>query len=279
MWMLAELLFAALTFVVQRGIAPSHIPLRNRAIWLHRTARRLLRIFPVNVQVSGSIPANGMLVCNHLGYLDILILASLTPSVFVAKNDVKSWPVFGWFAIVAGTLFVNREKRSQVRTANAGIHAALDQGALVIVFPEGTSYGGESILPFRSSLLEPASQLNHPLSIGFIRYALQDGDASEEVCYWKDMTLVPHMLNLFAKKRVDAFITFAFIHHRPPDRKTLAHDLHSALSMIHQEQTKLREPCGRQTPERRDCSQPCANIETSFNPRRESSRFNHALRD
>ncbi len=65
------------------------------------------------------------------------------------------------------------------------ITAALGAGVLVVLFPEGTSSGGESVLPFKSSLLEPATRQSHSLTAGHLRYDLRDGNASEEVCYWK----------------------------------------------------------------------------------------------
>jgi 1-acyl-sn-glycerol-3-phosphate acyltransferase len=81
------------------------------ASWLHHASRRVLRVLAVETRTAGRIPTAGLLVCNHLSYLDILVLASLAPCVFVAKSEVKLWPVFGWFARLAGTVFVHREKR------------------------------------------------------------------------------------------------------------------------------------------------------------------------
>jgi 1-acyl-sn-glycerol-3-phosphate acyltransferase len=161
-------------------------------------------------------------VCNHLSYLDIPVLATLTPSVFVSKREVRSWPVLGWFAQLAGTVFVHRERRSQTVEAAEAIELRLNHDALVVLFPEGTSSNGESVLPFKSSLLEPAAQNRHPLSVGFIRYEVDDGDVAEDVCYWRDMTFAPHLLNLLSKPRVRAQVRFL---PQPPvslNRKELA---------------------------------------------------------
>ena len=89
------------------------------------------------------------------------------------------------------------------------INTALRVGLLVVLFPEGTSSGGETVLPFKPSLLEPATQQKHLLTTGFLRYELDDGDVAEEVCYWKDMTLVPHLLNLLGKRGIRASVRFA----------------------------------------------------------------------
>ena len=116
-----------------------------------------------------------------MSYLDILAISSVTPAVFVSKADVRRWPLFGWFAAIAGTVFVDRERRHHVGQVNAEIEAALADGELVVIFPEGTSSNGESLLPFRTSLLEPAARGQYELSVGWLHYELSDGDARQEV--------------------------------------------------------------------------------------------------
>jgi len=171
------------------------------------------------------VPVRGLLICNHLSYLDILVLSSLTPAVFVSKHDVKYWPVFGQFAILAGTVFVDRTRRFQVGQINDEIAAALKEGALVVLFPEGTSSNGQTLLPFKSSLLEPATDPAWPLAVGWIHYEIDDGDAGEEVCYWGGHTFFPHMLNLLSKRQVRVTVRLAQFPHRSSNRKELAQQL------------------------------------------------------
>jgi 1-acyl-sn-glycerol-3-phosphate acyltransferase len=135
----------------------------------------------------------------------------------------------GWFARFAGTVFVCRERRTQTAHAADAIDTALPTGVLVVLFPEGTSSGGESVLPFKSSLLEAATRQRHTLTAGLIAYELADGDASEEVCYWKDMTLVPHLINLLSKRAVHAEVKFTELRHGSRNRKELARQLHSEV--------------------------------------------------
>jgi len=80
---------------------------------------------------------------------------------------------------------------------------------LVVVFPEGTSSDGQTVLPFKSSLLEPATRQIHSLSISLIQYELDDGDAGQDVCYWGDVTFFSHLLNLLSKRTLRASIRFA----------------------------------------------------------------------
>jgi len=232
LWFGFEVLEANLVFLARRVFCPKKSRRAARALWLQRTARHVGRIFQLQIQSAGTIPAGGLLVCNHVSYVDILVLVSLTPGVFVAKREVKSWPVMGLLAQLGGTVFIDRQRRTHVGAVNEEIQTALDDGALVIVFPEGTSSDGETILPFKSSLLEPATQLQHPLTVACIQYTLADGDAGAEVCYWGDHSFVPHLLNLLSKRSVRATVRFAPVQEHSTDRKELAQQLHAAVSEL-----------------------------------------------
>ena len=114
------------------------------------------------------------------------------------------------------------------------IEVALQTGAVVVLFPEATSSGGETVLPFKSSLLEPAARHTHSLTAGLLQYELVDGDVSEEVCYWKDMTLMPHLINLCGKRAIQASVHFNHLREGDADRKQLARQLHAeVLRMKH----------------------------------------------
>lgn len=114
LWLAGEIVLAMLDFVINVVFAPK-VPLpRARSLWLQQVCRRVLRVFKVEVTTQGPIPLKGLLVSNHLGYLDILVLSAVAPAVFIARSEVKRWPIFGWFAILAGTLFVRRPRRSDI---------------------------------------------------------------------------------------------------------------------------------------------------------------------
>jgi len=228
-WLAGELTLAAFHYAIHCAFCRQPALAVARAAWLHNTARRLSRVFQIETRLTGNIPASGVLVCNHLSYLDVLLIGSATPCVFVAKSDVKHWPVLGWFATLAGTVYVQRDKRTQAAQSVDEIGDVLRTGALVVLFPEGTSSGGETVLPFKSSLLESAAQQSHTLTAGFLNYELADGDASEEVCYWKDMTLVPHLINLCSKRAVQASLHFRNLRQGSADRKQLARQLHAEV--------------------------------------------------
>lgn len=223
------LFYGAIVYAKRRAVDSRDSQPFARARWLQELAGRVLRILRVETRYHGEAPVRGLLVCNHLGYLDILVLAAARPSIFVAKSEVKQWPVFGWFARLAGTIFVHRGKPLQAAQSADQIALALRDGALVVLFPEGTSSGGETVLPFKSSLLEPATRHGHPMTVGLIAYHLADGCVSEEVCYWKDMTLLPHLLNLLSKRSIRASVQFAERRPGNANRKELARELHAEV--------------------------------------------------
>jgi 1-acyl-sn-glycerol-3-phosphate acyltransferase len=229
LWLGGELALGAMLYLFQCAFRSAEAAPNLRALWLHRICRRLLRVFALKVQIVGVLPQRGFMVSNHLSYVDIVLLAAISPTVFVAKREVRNWPVFGGFARLAGTLFVNRESRSQVGLVADEIEARLQQGALVVLFPEGTSSDGKTVLPFKSSLLEPATRSSQPLTTALIHYELPGGDVGEEVCYWKDMTLVPHLINLLSKPGLRATVSFASSTVGDSDRKQLAIQLHAQI--------------------------------------------------
>jgi 1-acyl-sn-glycerol-3-phosphate acyltransferase len=149
--------------------------------------------------------------------------------VFVAKRNVASWPLFGWLANVAGTVFVDRDRRFRARKSVGVIEGAIAAGSVVVLFPEGTSSDGSTVLPFKSALLESAVELRCPITAASIDYALDDGSVADEVCYWRDMTLVPHLLNLVFKREIRANYSFSAAKIRAGDRKEIAWELHDEI--------------------------------------------------
>jgi 1-acyl-sn-glycerol-3-phosphate acyltransferase len=229
LWFGFEVLQSFLSFFWLCVFCPPTSRCSARALWLQRVARRVQPIFKLQIESTGTIPIRGLLICNHVSYVDIIVLVSLAPALFVAKREVKSWPFIGLLAQGAGTVFIDRQRRTQVGEVNDEIEAALDDGALVIVFPEGTSSDGRGVLPFKSSLLEPATQQRHPLNIACVQYRQPDSTADEEAAYWGDATFFPHLLNLLSKPGVRASVKFAPVKNHSADRKELAQQLHAAV--------------------------------------------------
>lgn len=197
----------------------------TRAKWLQRTCRRILRCLAIHADFAGEPPRRGLLVCNHLSYLDIIVLGARQPMAFVSKREVRNWPLIGWLTKCAGTVYIDREQRSDVARASAALTGKIAEGAVVCLFPEGTSSDGSDVLPFRPSLLQPAVDRGWTITPAHLRYELSDGAVEEEVCYWRDMVFGPHLLNLLGKEVIRARVCYGESLQPRGDRKQLAADL------------------------------------------------------
>lgn len=200
--------------------------LQQRADWCHRWAKAYLRLLDVELAWRGAPPAQGVLTCNHLSYLDIVVLAAIRPQVFLSKADVKSWPLIGALTRCAGTLFVRRERKADVAELQSAFAEVVGQGMPLTLFPEGTSSDGATVLPFFSSLLEPAAKANWPVTPGWITYRMDEGNVAEDICYWGDMTFGPHFLKLLSRKKIYATIIFGEAIEAGLNRKQMAAVLH-----------------------------------------------------
>ncbi len=208
--------------------------LAARARWLQWTCGRVLRVLGVKISAVGEPSVGALVVANHVSYLDVLVLASLRPVVFVAKREVRGWPIFGWFARRAGTRFIDRERRGDVARVVAEFAPAVAGGVGIVIFLEGTSSDGRAVRPFRSSLLAPAVEQRWTVVPAAISYALPAGhDVATEVCWWGDMTLAPHLLHLFTLSRIDAFVAWGAAENAATDRKALALKLHARVTRLH----------------------------------------------
>ena len=206
--------------------------LPSRVAWLRRTARRHAKWIGLKIRVHGDVPRAGLIVANHVSYLDIVALSAVAGCAFVAKKEVASWPLFGLYAKLGATVFVDRERRGAVAEVAGQMRTLLDAGIPVVLFPEGTSSDGSAVLPFRSSLFEPVVELAAPVTACAHRYSLAGGSVADEVAYWRDMTLAPHLLNLLGKSSVTLDLHFGPSRPRTADRKTLARELQSEVTAL-----------------------------------------------
>jgi 1-acyl-sn-glycerol-3-phosphate acyltransferase len=236
---IAYALVALAEAAVSLPLEPRRQRRAKRARWLHRWCTVATRVTGLRIATHGAAPRSGLLVSNHLSYLDIIALSALQPCVFVAKREVKHWPIFGWLACAAGTVFVDRTRRRDSLRAVDQIRRALGDKVLVVLFPEGTSSDGATVLPFKSALLAPAVRLDLPVTVAAVHYSLQRGSVADEICYWRDMNFLPHLWNLCGKSVVDAHLSFQSVTCRSQDRKALARELHSAVKSLHSSLAEL----------------------------------------
>lgn len=196
---------------------------------MQRWARWARNLFNCEVTLSGEIPKQGLCVSNHVSYIDIIVLSSQFPCGFVSKHEVRYWPIFGMLASMGGTLFIRRSRKGHVADIGKQMDLALKAPVPLVVFPEGTSSNGDAVLPFKSSLFEPAIRFQWPVTPIWVGYEIEDGTVEDDVAYWRDMTLVPHLINLFSKKGFRATIRFGKPLSVATDRKQLCSSAFEAV--------------------------------------------------
>ncbi len=202
-------------------------------IWVKRSwARGVAWLLGVRTETVGHAPqAPFFLVCNHLSYLDIVVLLTLADCVFVAKSDVARWPVIGLLARTSGTLFVDRERKADLRRAIAEVERTLAEDVGVVVFPEGTSTAGSEVLHFKPSIFEVPARTGRPVWCASLSY--QTGSAahppSTSVCWWGDMTFGRHLYGLLQIPSVRARVAFGANPVVDGDRKALARAAHRSV--------------------------------------------------
>lgn len=168
-----------------------------------------------------------------------MVFSSITGCVFVSKSEVKSWPVIGFITTMSGAVYVDRARRSDTHAIRPKMQAVLSHGLRLTVFPEGTSSDGSRVLPFHSSLFQPAIDLNTPVTAAAIGYEVPGGDPAVDACYWGDMVLGTHLLNLLQKDSIHATVHFSDQHFRFTDRKNAARTMQQEVERLYSPRTVL----------------------------------------
>ena len=192
--------------------------------WPRRFLRWVGRAAGMRVRIVGQPQERDVLfLANHLSWLDILVLAGASGTAFVAKAEVAETPVVGWLAGLNNTVFVARAERHAVRHQADALREALASGQPVALFPEGTTEGGPSVLPFRASLL---SALFPPLpGIRVQPVALDYGPAAHDLAWIGEESGLANVKKVLARRGTTA-VTLNFLPPVDPgdgNRKTLAH--------------------------------------------------------
>ena len=199
--------------------------------WYHR---QVARLFGIHIRITG-VPVTGegvLMVANHTSWADIIIFSAATPLSFVSKAEVARWPLFGTLARLQRTVFVERARRSATGDTRDAIRQRLLDGDTLLLFPEGTSPDGNSVLPFKSALLGAAEARLadgayvkvQPVSAAFTGlHGMPMGRENRPFFAWYgDMEMVPHLWEALLAGPLDVEVRF----HAPlsldrMDRKTL----------------------------------------------------------
>jgi len=220
------------------------IPLERRQRWTQAFLRRLARTLPFEVRVIGELPSRPMLwVSNHVSWTDIPLLGRLTPLSFLSKAEVRDWPLAGWLAKNAGTLFIRRGGDSQ--RVRRQIIERLGQSRPLLIFPEGTTTDGSGVRAFHGRLLGAAIDAGTPIQPVAIQY-LRHGCLDPVAPFIGEDDLVSHLLRLFAQPPGEVVIRLLEpLASTGKTRAALAFEARQAIlqALSGDEQATRRQPC------------------------------------
>jgi 1-acyl-sn-glycerol-3-phosphate acyltransferase len=206
-------------------------------------ATRFLQLLQVELRTTGQAVTAGplMVVANHVSWLDILVMLAVQPVHFVSKSDVRHWPVIGWLATNAGTLYIERASRRDALRVVHHIAQALTEppespvvhhASIIAVFPEGTTSDGRGVLPFHANLIQAAISAHAPVQPIALRYNdAATGQLSLAPTYVDDDTLITSVWRLLTSPSVEAVVHFTPVQHaNGRDRRTWAVDLQVSVA-------------------------------------------------
>jgi 1-acyl-sn-glycerol-3-phosphate acyltransferase len=234
--LLFEMSRASLVLLVKFPKLESQQKLKEIQHW----AKNVLDILQINVRLEGVRPAPGasLVVSNHVSWLDVLVLQSLLPGVFVAKSDVRRWPLIGTMAQVCSTIFVERSSRKSARSMVHSTLVAFDQGYSVIAFPEGTSSDGSDLGVFHANIFEAAIQartLVQPVTLRYLN--AHTGLPDDSAVFIGDTTLASSLRKVMSSASIRCHVHLG--EHIKPlghSRKTLASQAHQSVRRQLQQQ-------------------------------------------
>ncbi|CTQ54637.1 2-acyl-glycerophospho-ethanolamine acyltransferase [Roseibium album] len=245
---------AGLTIVVLALVSLVLIPLQWVSIRLRLPFRKKLpqiwhqvatSIVGIRIRQIG-VPAADrplLITANHASWVDITVIGSLMPLSFIAKSEVSGWPIFGLFAKLQRTVFVNRTKRTETAQVADVIAERMATGDAMVLFAEGTSNDGNCVLPFRSALLGAATRSVgsddtskvwvQPLSIAYQGlHGLPMGRAYRPLVAWYgDMELAGHLWGIFTRGALDVIVRWGepVLVDPATDRKALTRQLETEV--------------------------------------------------
>jgi 1-acyl-sn-glycerol-3-phosphate acyltransferase len=189
-----------------------HLERPKQQRMLRKWSRELLAILNIHLRIGGHQRPRAaigcLLVSNHVSWLDIFVLNAIQPTHFIAKAEVRNWPLIGWLCERSGTLFVERALRRDAAKVNMRAAALLREGECVGLFPEGTTTDGSHLGHFHSALMQSSIDANVMLCPVALRYLDAEGNPSLAAAYAGETTLGQSLWRILRCRRLDASATF-----------------------------------------------------------------------
>ncbi len=187
------------------------VGLTKRRSLIRRWSERLLKLMRVETRIEGmpaeGLPGNVLIVANHISWLDIFVLNTIEPARFIAKSELRRWPLVGYLIAGCGTLFLERGSRRDAHRINEQARDVLAAGDTIAIFPEGTTTDGTTLLPFYGSLLQPVVDAGGAVQPIALRYCSPDGMYSEAPAYVGETSFMASFWRVLGERELIVEIT------------------------------------------------------------------------
>ena len=235
-----------LFYAVLLAISYPHLNQTKRRRTLKTWSRQLLDILNIGIRTEGQWSVRGeggyLVVANHVSWLDIFVLNAIYPARFIAKAEVRNWPLIGWLCKRSNTIFIERAMRQDAASINQQVSLLLKQGVCVGLFPEGTTTDGKQVGHFHSALIQPAIDAGAMLCPIALRYQHENGEQSNAVTFTGDMTLSRSIRRILRSPRFDVLLAFTpLLATTGENRRVLARAAQKAISQELRDAASLRQ--------------------------------------
>lgn len=205
---------------------------------IQRWSQKLINLFGITLQFidrsqseSEQLKPNAMIIANHISWIDIFVINTHQPCQFVAKSDIRNWPIAGWLSAQAGTIFLARGKQREVRRIYEGLVHQLQDQQRVAFFPEGTTGAQGGLLPFHANLFEAAIEAKVPVQPYVLRYVDQHNNLHPAADFIGDMTMLESMFSIFKAGKIQAqLIQLPLIQTQDKHRRDIARAANQAVA-------------------------------------------------
>ncbi len=171
-----------------------------------------------------------LVVSNHISWIDIPLMLSIAPVRFLSKSEIKKWPILGYLATRAGTIFIDRSKVSEIKKVTKEITQLIGKDKNILLFPEGTTSKGDSVLPFHASFLQTAINSRCQVLPVAIRYLTSNKTPDYMPAYVDGLSFFDILIRVARSKKIVAEVQFyELINTRDLTRRALAKILHQKI--------------------------------------------------
>jgi 1-acyl-sn-glycerol-3-phosphate acyltransferase len=205
---------------------------------IQRWSTHVLKVIGVHLNITASSTRIGplktqLLVANHVSWLDVLVIQALHPCVFVAKSEVRHWPLVGSIAKACGVVFVDRSSSSSARKMVDDVANALHHGYCVAGFPEGTSSEGYDVSLFHANLFEAAIYRDVNVLPIALRYTnAHTGELCLRAAFVGDIGFIESLHQVMTTRHIHVGVNIGkTLSPQGHSRRTLAHLSHRSVSM------------------------------------------------